>query len=135
MCQLVTIPNDRVRIYSIGVSIQGISPTDAPVLFKVTRSSAGTTGTAGTGSINKNNPNDPQTPQTSILTTWVTPPAAGTVIGEFFVHPQGGVKFYPPERSEYKMGGSSADYLAIEASSGNVLAAQYNCTIEIGIEE
>ena len=133
--QLITTANIRVAIQGWGVSFQGVSSTDSPILCRLTRSTLGTTGAVGTSSINKKNPDDAETVQTTCNATWGTPPAAGTTVEEFYVHPQTGYYKFYPQGQEIMIGGSAITYFAFEVTTGATITGTPNVTFEVDLEE
>ena len=133
----INVPaNHRIRIQGVGVFIQGVTVGDAPCLLKVTRSTAGTTPSLSGGVLAKKNNQDVETPNSAFYNAWVTPPAAGTLIEEMYVHPQTGIRvFYPTGHEIMVSSDGTATLVAFELTTGNPSTGTPNATVEIDYEE
>lgn len=97
LLQLRGATSTKARIIAWGVSFDGTSSTDAPVLVDLLRQTTDGTATGAT-----EEPFDPDSPTASCTAfhSFSAEPTAGSVIESHEVHPQGGnlIREYPPGR-------------------------------------
>ena len=128
--------NHRTKITSVGVSFNGVTVGDTPCLFKITKGTTnGTTPAAGTSVVSHRSTLDAPAVRSVISASWATPPAAGTVIEEFYVHPQTGFKQFYPLGQELILDFSGTTTLGFEITTGAVITGTVNATVEVDFEE
>jgi hypothetical protein len=98
LMQIIAAANHRVALSEIGVSFQGTSATDPPVLIEVLRQT--TTGTVSALTLVKSNNSDDETIQTTASHTASAEPTAGDILMAFTVHPQAGFVWQAPPGGE-----------------------------------
>ena len=118
--QLRGATTTKAKVVAWGVSFDGVTAADAPVVVRLLRQTTDGTGTAATEA-----PLDPDSPTagvTAFHTFSSTEPTAGDVLETYEVHPQGGslVREYPPGR-EPVIDNATTSRIAIEVTAPAVV--------------
>ena len=123
LLQLRGATTSKAKIIAWGVSFDGVTATDAPVLVQFCRqTSDGTTSTAATEV--KFDADEPAAGCTGFHSFGATEPTIGDVLELYEIHPQGGlfVREYPPGR-EPVLDDAATSRIAIVATAGAAVNA------------
>ena len=96
--QLRGSTSTKARVIAWGISFDGVTSTDAPVVVNFLRQTTDGTGTGATEA--KFDADDPAATCTAFHTFSSTEPTSGDILEQYEIHPQGGlfVREYPPGR-------------------------------------
>ncbi len=125
MLQVIAGTNHGIKMTEFGVSFQGVDNIAKPVKIEILRQT-----TAGTSSaLTAVKMSDTTTGiDTSALQTFTgAEPASGDVLRTFFIHPQQGLLYAPPDPEEFEVGGGTrlAMRVTIESGETNLDAVGY----------
>jgi len=115
LVQMRGVTTARAKLTAWGISFDGISPTDPPVVVTLERQSTDGTATAATKSRD-----DTAAPSASLIggfRTFTAQPTSGNIIETYEVHPQGGmlIREYPLGREKI-LAAATTDRLAVTAT-------------------
>ena len=127
IAQVVAASNHAILIDEIGVSFDGTSNTDAPILVEIVHQSSAGTMTSLT--LTKEPDDSDETLQTTGQHTATAEPTTGNTIYAWNVHPQTGIHWQAPYGKQIKIGGG--DRLGVRVTAGTSV----NCVVTICGEE
>jgi len=118
LVQVLAGTNRRLKITEIGISFNGVDNLAEGILVEIVRQT--TAGTASALTLLKVTEEDSQTIDASAQETFTVEPTTTDIVRAWYVHPQAGVIYSPPDPEEFTVVGGGRLAIRTTVPSGGV---------------
>lgn len=118
LLQIQAGTNHKLKLTEVGISFNGVDNLAEPILVELVRQT--TTGTASSLTILKSTPEDSGTIDASAQETFTVEPTTTDIIRAWYIHPQSGLIYNPPDPKEFTVDSAGRLALRTTVPSGGV---------------